>query len=529
MQKLPSESPYDQNSHELKVITDAIDTHLLHLDSQSRILFVNRATENFWQLSKEQMIGRTIQDIIGEEAYQGLRAYTDRVLKGETVSYESSFVNPQGQTSYYLNVYTPDFAEDGRVQGFVATGTDITARRKAEDLLQKALLHANAANASKSAFLANMSHEIRTPLGAIMGFTELLQDPNTPWSDKLGFIEIVSRNTRVLSDLVDDILDLSKVEAGRLVIRRELIDLPLLITEIIKLLQQHAHAKGIVLELAMHPDLPYWIETDSLRLRQILLNILGNAIKFTDQGQVTLTVALNESQDQKKSLEFLITDTGIGIHKNYLNELFRPFSQEDHQTTRRFGGTGLGLALSRKLAELLGGDIRLLQSEPGRGSTFSVVIDPGITQAEGTSMAASLTAKTDEGDSLPGLEGCRILVAEDNPDNQILIKRILSKEGALLEMVGNGRMAVEKVALQAFDIILMDIQMPIMDGIEAIRILRQNGYTGPVVALTAHALKEEQDRCLQAGFNDHVSKPIHFQQLTDKLIALRRGDSDLAH
>jgi PAS domain S-box-containing protein len=528
MNEIPSGNPYDQGSHELKIITDAIDTHLLHLDSQTRILFVNRATENFWQLTKEQMIGRTIKEIIGEEAYEGIRSYTERVLKGETVSYESSFVDPQGQTSYYLNVYTPDFAEDGRVQGFVVTGTDITARRKAEESLQKALLHANAANASKSAFLANMSHEIRTPLGAIMGFTELLQDPRTPWSDKIGFIEIVSRNTKVLSDLVDDILDLSKVEAGRLLIRKESVDLHLLITEIITLLQQHAHAKGIALELVLHPDLPHTIETDSLRLRQILLNILGNAIKFTDQGRVTLKVALNETLDQKQILEFLISDTGIGIHAKYLNELFRPFSQEDHQTTRRFGGTGLGLALSRKLAELLGGDILLLQSEPGHGSTFSVVIDPGTTQEAGASTAAPLNEKARVGDARPGLEGCRILVAEDNPDNQILIKRILTKEGALVEVVGNGRAAIEKVALQSFDIILMDIQMPVMDGIEAITILRQKGYTKPVVALTAHALKEEQDRCLKAGFDDHVSKPIHFQSLTDKLMALRTGESGLA-
>jgi PAS domain S-box-containing protein len=369
MKTIPSEhlsqGPYDKGSHELKIITDAIDTHLLHLDSQARILFVNRATENFWQLSKEQMVGRTIQDIIGEDAYEGIRSHTERVLKGEIVSYENSFVDPQGQTSYYLNVYTPDFAEDGSVQGFVVTGTDITARKKAEEGLQKALVHANAANASKSAFLANMSHEIRTPLGAIMGFTELLQDPRTPWADKLGYIEIVSRNTRVLSDLVDDILDLSKVEAGRMLIRKELVDLHLLITEIITLLQQHAHGKGIALEVELHPDLPLTIETDSLRLRQILLNILGNAIKFTDQGRVTLAVALKESQDQKRTLEFLISDTGIGIHAKYLKDLFRPFTQEDHQTTRRFGGTGLGLALSRKLAELLGGDICLLRSEPG--------------------------------------------------------------------------------------------------------------------------------------------------------------------
>lgn len=272
MKTIPSEhlsqGPYDKGSHELKIITDAIDTHLLHLDSQARILFVNRATENFWQLSKEQMVGRTIQDIIGEDAYEGIRSHTERVLKGEIVSYENSFVDPQGQTSYYLNVYTPDFAEDGSVQGFVVTGTDITARKKAEEGFQKALVHANAANASKSAFLANMSHEIRTPLGAIMGFTELLQDPRTPWADKLGYIEIVSRNTRVLSDLVDDILDLSKVEAGRMMIRRELVDLHLLIMEIITLLQQHAHGKGIALEVELHPDLPLTIETDSLRLRR---------------------------------------------------------------------------------------------------------------------------------------------------------------------------------------------------------------------------------------------------------------------
>ena len=413
----------------------------------------------------------------------------------------------------------------GEVSKWFGASTNIESQKEAEATLIRAHEAAEKANLAKSQFLANMSHEIRTPLNAILGFAELARQSDLSLSDRLSYLSIITRNGGALSELIDEILDLSKVEAGRLQIAKEEFNLGDLVTEILVLMNQTAVEKGITLKASLINTIPEHIEFDSLRLRQILINVIGNAIKFTKYGQVSLEI--EEISGVLPQIQFLIKDTGVGIDPKYRDQLFQPFTQADYDSTRRFGGTGLGLSLSQKLCELLGGNISLLDSELGKGSIFCIVIPlSGLKTTRIQHLKATNREMNSAADSSKPLEGLTILVAEDSPDNQFLIRRILTTQGAITELVENGKEAVEKALSQTFDLILMDVQMPVMDGISAVKRLRKEGYQKPIVALTAHALKEERQRCLEAGFDEHVAKPINQKELLRKILVLTTRDSD---
>jgi CheY-like chemotaxis protein/nitrogen-specific signal transduction histidine kinase len=394
--------------------------------------------------------------------------------------------------------------------------SDITRYKDIQVELEKAKAAAEGANATKSAFLANMSHEIRTPLGAVLGFSELLMTEELTPAESIHYMEIIRRNGQLLSNIINDILDLSKVEAGKLEIERVEIPFSEILKEISSILSLEAAAKGIELKVCSEGIIPSHIKTDPLRIRQILLNIVGNAIKFTHRGSVSVRVKLQALHDGAMKLAFIVTDTGEGIRPEQMERIFAPFSQADVSTTRKFGGTGLGLVLSKKLANLLGGDVVLSKSVPGEGSTFMVTIDPGIQE---TVFFQSPEPSRDNVIPLPkaadeaSLSQLRILVVDDNPDNQAFIKRILKILGASVVTANNGREAVDRALNENFNLILMDIQMPVMDGHEAVQTLRSMGYKKPVIALTAHAMKEDQNRSLQSGFDDHITKPIDRKML----------------
>jgi signal transduction histidine kinase/CheY-like chemotaxis protein len=396
---------------------------------------------------------------------------------------------------------------------------EIAERRQIELELCKAKDTAEAANRAKSEFLANMSHEIRTPMTAILGFADILLE-NSASEEAFKAARIIKSNGQHLLDIINIILDLSRIEAGKHDVEISPCSPRRIATDVVSSMKVRADAKGLQLTLEFQGQIPKMIKTDSIHLRQILLNLIGNAIKFTELGSVQLVMRLDQHPNEEPKLRFDVTDTGIGIQKELQQVLFQPFSQVDSSVRRLFGGTGLGLAISKHLAGILGGDIAVT-STLGKGSTFSLTIATGTlddVELDNHSVATAepVLAPTDHHRIL----NCSILLAEDGIDNRRLISHILHKAGAEVTLSVNGRLAFD-LALKAskdavpFDIILMDMQMPVMDGYEATKQLRENGWEKPIIALTAHAMKDDRQKCLDAGCNDYLTKPIDRNKLLE--------------
>lgn len=372
-------------------------------------------------------------------------------------------------------------------------------------------LHAEQSSKTKSQFLANMSHEIRTPLNAILGFTELLKDDDLPAEERKKYLSIIERTGENLSALINDILDLSKVEAGHIDLTKSEFSLPTLISETRDIIQSIANKKNLAVIFEASEDLPQTIYSDPLRLRQILMNLLNNAVKFTEQGFVKMTCHREED-----TLVFTIQDSGIGIKPEEKEILFKPFSQIDSSLSRKHEGTGLGLVLSRRLAELLGGSASLQKSTSNKGSTFiaTIALEEPLLENRPVSI---MTA--DHLDSSPRskLKGRRVLLVDDVTDNILLIEHFLKKYDMRIDQASNGLEAIQKISQNQYDIVLMDIQMPVMDGHTATQHLRAQGITIPIIAVTAHAMKEDKERSLEAGCNDYLTKPISPQLLFDTI------------
>ncbi|HEY8271533.1 MAG TPA: response regulator [Pseudobdellovibrionaceae bacterium] len=357
---------------------------------------------------------------------------------------------------------------------------------------------AERSNQIKSLFLANMSHEIRTPLNAILGFADLLKDPSLPRNESRKYLEIIERTGFGLLTIINDILDISKVDAGKLEIEKAPCSPLQLASDLESMLRLRCEEKGITLTFETI-ELPKRIITDPSRLKQILINMIGNAIKFTSHGGVKVTLFT-----QAQKLICTVEDTGVGIPVESRHRLFQPFSQVDLSIRKQYGGTGLGLILSRRLAKLMGGDVILKYSEPGRGSVFEVSI---AFEADNTVEVASKRRELPAETSL-SLNGKRILIVEDSLDNQLLAQQYILKEGAEVIIANNGLEALRAMTLHTFDLVLMDMQMPVMDGYTATLELRDKGFTIPIIALTANAMKEDLERCLHSGCNDYLCKPF---------------------
>lgn len=417
------------------------------------------------------------------------------------------------------------------VVGYLGVAVDVTDWKRSEQELKLAKVAAEAANKSKSEFLANMSHELRTPMTAILGFVDIVAEHSGDIPQLIDAAATIKRNGEHLMGLLNDILDLSKIEAGRLEVQKLTCDLRGLCSDVVQLMRVRSEAKGLELRLEYKGPVPQEIETDVTRLRQILINLLGNAIKFTETGSVSMEVRLERRG--KPMLEFEIIDTGIGMKADQMSKLFQPFTQVDNSLTRKFGGTGLGLAISRRLAEVLGGTITVT-SKLGEGSRFLLRIAAGsldslklvgANEVAESAPAAEVTMPLSLATGLPRL-GCRILLAEDGPDNQRLISFILAKAGARVQLVDNGKKAVEAALAESFDLILMDMQMPVMDGYVATTQLRAAGLTIPIVALTAHAMSGDRQKCIDAGCSEYATKPIDRAQLVtliDRLVAKEKS------
>jgi two-component system CheB/CheR fusion protein len=408
------------------------------------------------------------------------------------------------------------------------------------EALAESKQRAESATRSKSEFLANMSHEIRTPMTAIMGFADLLLEPSTPAQERRSHVLTIRRNGEHLLTLINDILDLSKVEAGRVELERIEFAPAEVLEDVGALMRVKLQEKHLTLSIEFETPIPRRIHTDPVRLRQILVNLVGNAIKFTEQGGIRLVAGFRPAESGSEARLYVrIRDSGIGMTAEQIGRLFQPFVQADTSTTRRFGGTGLGLTIARRLAQMMGGDIRV-ESQPGQGSTFTVEIalqegaelelhDPRAEHRPGQEPKPSAAPETRASD----LRGTRVLLAEDGRDNQRLITLVLKRAGAEVALAENGRCACDK-ALEAlaagkpFDVILMDMQMPELDGWGATALLRSVRYDGPIVALTANAMEGDREKCLAAGCDDFASKPIEKQKLLATLQSWRGRKSAAA-
>lgn len=390
---------------------------------------------------------------------------------------------------------------------------ELILKDKIEKEVIKTQLAAQEASVAKSRFLANVSHEIRTPLGIIIGFADLALNPQISLEEIRNYLKSIRRNGQQLAQIVNEVLDMSKIEANKMEVESMRFSLPLLIEEVVRLLESQADEKGIELIWERQSDIPEILFTDPTKLRQILINLVGNAIKFTEQGSVRIVPRLLSKPvlGETIQLEISIIDTGIGIAESERNNLFKPFSQADASTTRRYGGTGLGLTLSREFAHCIHGEVVLVSSIPKVGSVFAVQIPAGPFEGFWNPSQSSLAGEPRKGDNQwpqTSLRGVRILLVEDSKDNQLLFGRYLKGAGAELDFADNGAQGLQQALTAEYDLVLMDLQMPILDGHDVVKQLRSQGYKKPIVAITAHAFNEERERAFRDGFNGYLTKPI---------------------
>ncbi len=538
----------EQNQRILSSLVDNNPETLFLMDRSGTVLTANKSFAERFNKNRQQVIGSNFYTLLDDpQLVSEQRARVEKVFsEGQPVVFDDR----HALWSFENHIY-PVKGVDGSVESVSILSIDVTDRRRIESELQKVneqLLSSNEeleqhvsertaeltrlndeltlardraeeASRSKSAFLANMSHEIRTPMNAILGLVHLALQTELTLKQR-EYLDTVNSSAQSLLGIMNDILDVSRIEAGSLEIEKTAFSLKGVVSRSFGILSVKARDKEITLKQQIAPDIPDNLIGDPLRFEQVLVNLLGNAVKFTENGSVTLQIqpAQEENVSGQIMLEVTVSDTGIGMDKNILSRLFKPFSQGDSSTTRNHGGTGLGLTICQRLVNMMGGSIEV-ESSPGKGSKFSfkALFQTGIS-------SANKDSQFDRNNLLhryQSLNGMRILVAEDHPINRQIIREILETVGIEIEMANNGREALQFVHEHGnrIDLVLMDIQMPIMDGYDATREIRRLYSKGklPIVAMTAHAMQEERERCLAAGMNEHLSKPVVVESLYEML------------
>ncbi len=497
----------------------------------AQIEYVNEAYVRNTGYQRSEVIGRNPSILrSGKTPKETYVAFWRAMSRGHL--WKGEFYNRRKDGSEFVEfaIITPIRQSDGEISHYVSVQEDITEKMRLSRELDQYRHHlenlveqrtndltiakeaAEAANIAKSAFLANMSHEIRTPLNAVLGMARMGARDSGQEIAGSQFQHILNSGEHLLG-IINDILDFSKIEANKLVVEKQRFQLPAIVVEALNLLKELASEKSLPLSVRFYPGIPDWIASDALRLRQILVNLLSNAIKFTRQGEVKLEVMQKDGYTW-----FLVSDTGIGMSEAQLKQLFQPFQQADSSTTRRYGGTGLGLVISRRLANMMGGDISV-SSTQNEGSIFTLKLplqttEPAIAEDEQKTMASERLASLN------------VLATEDVEVNRIILEDILVHEGARVVFAVNGQQAIDLVkesGVKHFDVVLMDIQMPVMDGHEATRHILALAPNLPVIGLTAYALAEERDKCLASGMRDHVTKPIDTDVLVAAILHSVRG------
>jgi PAS domain S-box-containing protein len=492
-------------------LMDQLAEPYIEVDLRGRFVFVNKSyCEVFRVAAPSSRTGVSYKDALASESHASIReAYQEVFRTGRPRKIEYPILALSGTETYVESSVALRRDAQGQPVGFMAFARDLSARKRYEDEMAIARNAAEAASQAKGEFLANMSHEIRTPLNGVIGMLDLARDAGLT-ADQSELIEMASASANNLLRLISDILDFSKIEAGKLEFDCVEFDLADMLAQLSRSMAIPAHAKGLELVCSIAPDAPRFLLGDPMRLTQVLINLLGNAIKFTAEGNVVLRVAMDApGGDHQAQLRFSVTDTGIGIAAEKQNSIFDAFSQADASTTRTFGGTGLGLTICSRIVQLMGGNI-WVESEAGKGSTFHFTTSFEIANGtgpkiEGNGRAVDHTRRNSR--------SLRILLAEDNSINQKLATRLLDRLGHRVVLAKNGREAVDALEGGWFDLVLMDVQMPDMDGFTATAAIRAKEKVSkthiPIVAMTAHAMTGDRERCFEAGMDDYIAKPIN--------------------
>jgi PAS domain S-box-containing protein len=487
--------------------------------AQGEAQFVNRAHRDFCGVPNEPWGGNTWHSLFHPDDLPGhLAAFQSALQEHAAFQCDARLRRADGEWRWVTTYAEPRFSPEGEFLGHVGLCLDITERRRYEAELILARDGAEAANRAKSCFLSNMSHEIRTPMNGVIGMTQLLLDTRLT-AEQREYAEVVQSSATSLMKLINDILDLSKVEARMITLETLPFALGGVVEDVVRLLRVQAQAKGLSLHARVSPEIPQVLCGDAHRLRQVLANLVGNAIKFTQRGEVALAAALESQTGVLATLRFTVTDTGIGIPPDKTHAIFAPFTQADNSMTRKYGGTGLGLAISKELVELMGGAIGV-DSVEGQGSAFwfTAVFDLASPRQLQVSSQPRIEGSLAPAGVARAGRAAHILVVEDSPTGRQVALAQLQKLGYQAEAVANGVEAIEAVRRRRYDLVLMDCEMPVMDGLEATRRIRASRQSGiPIVALTAHAMPEHRDQCLRAGMNDYLTKPLELGPLADVL------------
>jgi two-component system sensor histidine kinase/response regulator len=510
----------------LVAIADASPDAIFAKDEEGRYLLFSNAAARVVGQPAEEVIGKEDGALFPPAQAEQLKAIDRRIREsGSTENNEEVLQTAIGER-VFLTIKGPLRGADGSIFGTYGISRDITERKLAEmELmrhrhhleqlvaertaeLEQARTNAESANRAKSTFLANMSHEIRTPLNAILGFTHMLRRDAVSPADAQRLDRIDSAASHLLA-VINDILDLSKIEAGGIELDSQEFTLDAVLGHVASLIGESASAKGLIVHVEGE-ELLQLLRGDLTRLRQALLNLAGNAVKFTERGRVTLRAQLQDSTENKVVVRFEVEDTGMGIAPEVLPELFRAFKQANASNTRKFGGTGLGLVITREMARAMGGDAGA-ESSLGTGSRFWFT----VRLERGSPLQAVVPGSTSAAELRSRHAGARVLVVEDHPINREVAADVLQTAGLLVDTAENGRLAVDMLRGKSYELILMDMLMPEMDGLQATRAIRQlpNGQSVPIIAMTANAFKDDRDACQAAGMNDFVPKPINLKTL----------------
>jgi PAS domain S-box-containing protein len=511
-----AEGQLKENQAWLESILENTSSLMYIKDTEGRYIMVNRSFKEVFNVHDAMVIGHTDADISTAEEAAHYRSLDEQVVRtGKSLEIEE-VVPVAGGHGHFLSIKFPLRDATGRLIGIGGIATDITERVQYQQQLIAATREAQNARNMQELFLANMSHEIRTPMNGIQGMTDLLLD--TPLNDQQKeFAKVIKRSVNNLLVVVNDVLDFSKIKAGKLAIERIEFRLRDVLENTRAMFSHRISKKGLDLQIVMDPSIPETLKGDPYRLNQVLVNLIGNAIKFTEQGWIRVEVSAQERTPEQVNLLFSVADSGIGIPASSLPTIFEHFSQAGLDISRRYGGTGLGLAICQQLLQLQGGEIEVFSRE-NEGATFRFRLSYGYHSAANFAppVAAVLA------DYSQCLAGKRFLVAEDNEVNQQLVDHVLRKGGGEVQLANNGEEAVGFLMNGgAYDLIIMDLQMPVMDGYAATRRIRQElALSTPIIAMTATALVGEQMRCFESGMNDYMTKPFEFAELYKRITAL---------